>query len=101
MTDSRLKNSFRLLEKENIRTEKDSLAIQLTKSEVDFENLRERNVEQKQEVEKLQEKFTKEFENLANKILEEKTSKFTQQNKENLQNILSPLQDKIQLFEKK
>ena len=89
------------LEKENIRAEKDSLAIQLTKSEVDFENLRERNVEQKQEVEKLQEKFTKEFENLANKILEEKTSKFTQQNKENLQNILSPLQDKIQLFEKK
>ncbi|HOZ75659.1 MAG TPA: DNA recombination protein RmuC [Flavobacterium sp.] len=88
-------------EKENIRAEKDSLAIQLTKSEVDFENLRERNVEQKQEVEKLQEKFTKEFENLANKILEEKTSKFTQQNKENLQNILSPLQDKIQLFEKK
>jgi DNA recombination protein RmuC len=89
------------VEKENIRTEKDSLAIQLTKSEVDFENLRERNLEQKQEVEKLQEKFTKEFENLANKILEEKTSKFTQQNKENLQNILSPLQDKIQLFEKK
>lgn len=88
-------------EKESIRTEKDSLAIQLTKSEVDFENLRERNLEQKQEVEKLQEKFTKEFENLANKILEEKTSKFTQQNKENLQNILSPLQDKIQLFEKK
>lgn len=88
-------------EKENIRTEKDSLAIQLTKSEVDFENLRERNLEQKQEVEKLQEKFTKEFENLANKILEEKTSKFTQQNKENLQNILSPLQDKIHLFEKK
>ncbi len=89
------------VEKENIRTEKDSLAIQLTKSEVDFENLRERNLEQKQEVEKLQEKFTKEFENLANKILEEKTSKFTQQNKENLQNILSPLQDKIHLFEKK
>jgi len=88
-------------EKENIRTEKDSLAIQLTKSEVDFENLRERNLEQKQEVEKLQEKFTKEFENLANKILEEKTNKFTEQNKENLKNILSPLQDKIQLFEKK
>lgn len=89
------------VEKENIRTEKDSLAIQLTKSEVDFDNLRQRNLEQKQEVEKLQEKFTKEFENLANKILEEKTSKFTEQNKENLKNILSPLQDKIQLFEKK
>jgi DNA recombination protein RmuC len=88
-------------EKEAIRNEKDSLAIQLSKKEVDFENLWQRNKEQKQEVEQLQEKFTKEFENLANKILEEKTNKFTQQNKENMQNILSPLQDKIHLFEKK
>ena len=88
-------------EKENIRNEKDSLAVQLTKKEADFEYLRERNLEQKQEVEKLQEKFTKEFENLANKILDEKTNKFTEQNKENMKNILSPLQDKIHLFEKK
>jgi len=88
-------------EKENIRNEKDSLAIQLTKKEVDFENLWERNKEQRDEVEKLQEKFTKEFENLANKILDEKSNKFTEQNKENLKSILSPLQDKIQLFEKK
>lgn len=88
-------------EKEAIRNEKDSLAIQLSKKEVDFENLWERNLEQKQEVEKLQEKFTKEFENLANKILEEKSNKFTEQNKENMKNILTPLQDKIQLFEKK
>ncbi|MBC7607524.1 MAG: DNA recombination protein RmuC [Burkholderiales bacterium] len=89
------------VEKESIRTEKDSLAIQLSKKEVDFENLWSRNLEQRQEVEKLQEKFTKEFENLANKILEEKTTKFTEQNKENMKNILAPLQDKIQLFEKK
>jgi DNA recombination protein RmuC len=88
-------------ERETIRTEKESFAIQLSKKETDFENLWERNKEQKEEVEKLQEKFTKEFENLANKILEEKTNKFTEQNKENLKNILSPLQDKIQLFEKK
>jgi len=88
-------------EKETIRNEKDSLAIQLSKKEVDFENLWERNKEQKEEVGKLQEKFTKEFENLANKILEEKSNKFTEQNKENLKSILSPLQDKIQLFEKK
>jgi DNA recombination protein RmuC len=88
-------------ERENIRTEKEALAIQLSKKETDFENLWERNKEQKEEVEQLQQKFTKEFENLANKILEEKTNKFTEQNKENLKNILSPLQDKIQLFEKK
>jgi DNA recombination protein RmuC len=88
-------------EKESIRNEKEAINIQLTKKEVDFENLWQRNKEQKEEVEKLQEKFTKEFENLANKILEEKSSKFTEQNKENMKNILSPLQEKIQLFEKR
>ncbi len=88
-------------EKETIRNERESINIQLTKKEVDFENLWQRNQEQKEEVEKLQEKFTKEFENLANKILDEKSNKFTEQNKENMKNILSPLQEKIQLFEKK
>jgi DNA anti-recombination protein RmuC len=68
-----------------------------TFEEVDFENLWERNREQN-EVEKLQDKFTKEFENL-NKILEEKSNKFTEQNKENMKSILSPLQE-IHLFEK-
>jgi len=89
------------LEKENIRTEKDSLAIQLSKKEVDFENLWERHKEQKNEINELQEKFTKEFENLANKILEEKSAKFTEQNSENMKNILLPLQDKIHVFEQK
>jgi DNA recombination protein RmuC len=89
------------LEKESIRTEKDSLAIQLSKKEVDFENLWERHKEQKTEITELQEKFTKEFENLANKILEEKSAKFTEQNSENMKSILLPLQDKIQGFEQK
>jgi DNA recombination protein RmuC len=88
-------------EKEIIRSEKEAFAIQLSKKETDFENLWERNKEQKSEVENLQEKFTKEFENLANKILDEKTNKFTEQNKENMKNILTPLQDKIINFEKK
>jgi len=88
-------------EKESIRTEKDSLAIQLSKKEVDFENLWERHKEQKGEITELQEKFTKEFENLANKILEEKSAKFTEQNSENMKNILLPLQDKIHVFEQK
>lgn len=92
---------FNISEKENIRTEKDSLAIQLSKKEVDFENLWERHKEQKSEINELQEKFAKEFENLANKILEEKSAKFTEQNTVNMKNILTPLQDKIQVFEQK
>ena len=56
---------------------------------------------QKAEIEKLQEKFTKEFENLANKIFDEKSTKFTEQNKEKLSEILNPLREKISEFEKK
>ncbi|MFP5436699.1 MAG: DNA recombination protein RmuC [Bacteroidia bacterium] len=88
-------------ERDAIRREKDALAIQLTKLEADYDNLVERMREQRQETDELREKFTKEFENLANKILEEKSNKFTEQNRENIKNILSPLQEKIHLFEKK
>lgn len=88
-------------ERDSLRQAKDVLSIQLTKKETDFDNLLERMREQRQETDELREKFTKEFENLANKILEEKSVKFTEQNKENLKNILSPLQEKIHLFEKK
>lgn len=88
-------------EKEELRLEKEQLGNQIVRYQADLENLSDKNREQKQEVEKLQEKFTKEFENLANKILDEKSTKFTQQNRENIKNILSPLQEKILLFEKK
>lgn len=56
---------------------------------------------QKEELQSLQEKFTKDFELVANKILEEKTSKFTDQNKTNLDAILNPLKEKIGEFQKK
>ncbi|HKJ48870.1 MAG TPA: DNA recombination protein RmuC, partial [Christiangramia sp.] len=67
----------------------------------DINNLQERNEQQKAEVEKLQEKFSKEFENLANKILEQKSEKFTSLNKQNIENILDPLNKKIREFEEK
>jgi hypothetical protein len=57
--------------------------------------------EQKEEFADLQTKFTKEFENLANKIFEEKSTKFTAQNKKNMDQLLNPLQLKILNFEKK
>ena len=67
----------------------------------DYKNLQERLAEQKSEIEELQNKFTKEFENLANKILAEKSETFTKQNKENLDQILKPLGERIKDFEKK
>ena len=66
-----------------------------------FEALEEKLKDQKEELNGLQEKFTKEFELVANKILEEKTSKFTDKNKENIDAILNPLKEKISEFQKK
>jgi DNA recombination protein RmuC len=88
-------------DREAIRKEKDFLNLELTKRNAEFENIEAKLRDQKQELEKLQEKFTKEFENLANKILESKSEKFTKQNKENIDGILKPLQEKIEKFEKK
>jgi DNA recombination protein RmuC len=88
-------------EKNSLNEEKHQIDIRLTQKISEFHNLEEKLQENKAEVEKLQEKFSKEFEILASKILEEKSVKFTEQNKENLKNILSPLQEKIQTFERK
>ena len=87
--------------KVHLQSEKEQLGNQIVRYQADLENLELKNKEQKEEVEKLQEKFTKEFENLANKILEEKSLKFTERNEKNIKNILTPLNEKIQLFEKK
>ncbi len=64
-------------------------------------NLNQRLSEQKIQLEELNQKLKTEFENLANKILEEKSQKFTEQNKTNLDIILNPLKERIQEFEKK
>ena len=96
---NRLEEKFK--ETEEIRREKEFTAIELARKNEELKNLQLKLNENKDEVEKLQEKFTKEFENLANKILDEKSTKFTAQNKENIQNILNPLQEKIKTFEKK
>ncbi len=86
---------------DTLRNEKENLRVELTQRTSQLHNLEQKLDEQKTEVEKIQEKFTKEFENLANKILEEKSEKFTKQNKENIETILNPLQEKIKTFEKK
>jgi DNA recombination protein RmuC len=66
-----------------------------------YDALEEKIDSQKEELESLQEKFTKEFELVAAKILEEKSTKFTDQNKKNIDAILTPLKEKISDFQKK
>ena len=77
------------------------LTDDLSRSRTEYENLNQRLKEQKQEVEQLNEKFATEFKNLANQIFEEKSKKFTDQNKENLGELLNPLRERILEFQKK
>jgi len=88
-------------EREEIRREKEFLSTELAKRNSEYENLQQLNVKRDAEIEERQEQLRKDFELLATKILDEKSEKFTIQNKENIKNILNPLQEKIKVFEEK
>ena len=85
----------------NTQLEKEDLIASKTRLATELKNSEQRIAKNKEELNTIQEKFTKEFENLANKILEEKSTKFTEQNKLNITSILNPLKEKIEGFEKK
>ena len=102
-TNSLLKENIGKLEQENEKLKNREIEIsnELSRESTVSKGLKEKLQEQKEELQNLQEKFTKEFENLANRIFDEKSSKFTIQNKENIDQILKPLGEKIKLFEEK
>ena len=85
----------------NNQLEKEKLITTNARQDSEIQNLQIKLIENKGEVEKLNEKFTKEFENLATKILDENSTKFKTQNKESISAILNPLKEKIEGFEKK
>ena len=85
----------------NNQLEKEKLITTNARQDSEIQNLQIKLTENKGEVEKLNEKFTKEFENLATKILDENSTKFKTQNKESISAILNPLKEKIEGFEKK
>ncbi len=66
-----------------------------------WESANEKLASQKEELETIGEKFRFEFRNLAQGILDEKTSKFTQVNEEKMKAILDPLKIELVDFKKK
>jgi len=89
---------------ERIRTDGDTiieLNKKISKQDADLTNLKEKIGLKEQELINTEKNLREAFENLANKILEEKTKKFTDQNKTNLEGILNPLEKTIKEFEKK
>ncbi len=73
----------------------------LAATEADYRNLQEKLMDQKKELETMNDKFAVQFKNLANDIFEEKSKKFTEQNKSNIFDMLKPLGEKIVEFEKR
>ncbi|MCK4662839.1 MAG: DNA recombination protein RmuC [Bacteroidales bacterium] len=106
VAEERLNNQSEEISKINSKLEKErENNLQLNKivsaKEANYKNLEDKLKTQKEEIENIQQKFSIEFKNLANEILEEKTKKFTEQNRSNLDEILKPLNEKIKDFEKK
>jgi DNA recombination protein RmuC len=73
----------------------------MAKAEESFKAQRERLTEQELYMQEIQQKFKLEFENVANKLLDEKSQKFTETNKISLDLLLNPLKENIKLFEEK
>ncbi len=102
-TISELKDTISNLrvERDAFRDEREGLNLELVQKNTEFENLQKQSIKRDAELEERQEQLRKDFELLATKILDEKSEKFTLQNKENIKNILNPLQEKIKTFEEK
>lgn len=90
-----------LLNKEliSIREELNASNITIAKAREAFKSQEEKFTTLKSELENVHKKYTTEFENIANRILDEKAQKFTEQNKTNMDVILNPLKDNIKRFE--
>ena len=93
---------------QELQEKQDALHAQLQEKEGELSgevknrlNLQEKLDQQKSELEELQAKFQKEFENLSNKILDEKSQKFIKMNEEKVSQLLDPLRERIKSFEEK
>jgi len=73
----------------------------MAKAEEAFKAQRERLAEQERTIQEIQQKFQLEFQNIANKLLEEKSQKFVETNKTHLDILLNPLKENIKAFEEK
>ncbi|HEY4337682.1 MAG TPA: DNA recombination protein RmuC [Puia sp.] len=88
-------------EKARYAGEKATLAADLQLARAEKASLEARLQGQSQDLESLNRKFSTEFENLANRILETKAEKFTQLNKTNLEALLTPLGKTISEFKER
>jgi DNA recombination protein RmuC len=79
--------------------ESDRAKADVIRLEAETAHLRDKLDTQKRDLEELQAKVKAEFTVLAQSILDEKSAKFTEQNKANLDQVLAPLKENLTRFE--
>lgn len=102
--NSRIDKSIEEFEKQRNReavltNDKLELNAKLYETKANFVNLQEKLNSQTSELEKLQVRFTNEFKLVANSILKQNSEEFSKAHQKELNDILTPLKEKIQLFE--
>lgn len=83
------------------KQESNDLRIQIAEFQEKYKSLEEKENVLKEEINAIGQKFSNQFEVLANKILEEKSEKFTKTNADNIRLILDPLGNDIKNFKQK
>jgi DNA recombination protein RmuC len=103
LQEGRLSDSLKLItsEKDLLQNEKEQVNIQLSRQRAEYNSIFEKLEEEKTRYLSFEKDFKDKFENVAHKILTDKTNIFTESNKENIENILKPLNQKIKEFEEK
>ena len=90
-----------LLQLDNLNTENKNLYGEISKLTANNESLADKLSTQKNEMIEIQKTAHLQFEKLANQIFDEKSNKFAESNKANMQSILQPLKEDIGKFKTK
>lgn len=72
-----------------------------TRLETEKEGLIENQRQHKNDLAEMEKKFSLQFENLANRIFDEKSTAFKKESKEGIEQLLTPLKERLKDFEKK
>ncbi len=89
------------LKSENLQQEISGLKSRLSEVETRLEGERKNSEEKLDILNRSRQQLKEEFQNLANKIFEDKSRKFTDQNKENLSMVLNPVREQLKEFKQK
>lgn len=89
------------LRAESLSDEFNQLKVELREQQVTLDKERRSAAEKMELLEKNRDALKQEFENLANRIFDQKSERFSQQSKTSLDSLLNPFRDQLQDFRKR